>query len=137
MKKSKIIIALILSFVVIMMFGCGDNSDPTATNNPTTNPSGTSAPTQEPTQEPSFNGYTVRVVDENGKGIPGCIVQLCKDSCIPSQTDADGIAKYNVPEDEYKVTFVTLPDGYTYSGDEQTFYFESGSKEMTITLNAQ
>lgn len=80
--------------------------------------------------------YTVKVVDENGAPIVGAAVQLCKEACIPSVTNAEGVATFELAEDEYKVSFVMLPAGYTYSGTEDTFYFESGSKEMTITLKA-
>ncbi len=81
--------------------------------------------------------YSVKVVDESGAPIAGAIVQLCKDACVPGPTNAEGVAEFKLAEDEYKVSFLTLPAGYTYSGTEDTFYFEDGSKEMTITLKAE
>ena len=52
-----------------------------------------------------------------------------------AMTDANGQAKFSVMEADYKVSFLSLPAGYTYSGDAQEFYFEEGF-ELTITLKA-
>ena len=137
MRKSKLLILLIIVLGVVMMFGCGGESDPTATNTPAANdPTPGGSPTTAPTQEPAADGYKVTIVDETGKGLENVYVQLCKDTCVPSKTDANGVATFNLPEDEYKVALLKLPDGYTYSGEETEFYFESGSKEMTIVLKA-
>lgn len=81
--------------------------------------------------------YTVTVVDEDGNPIAGALVQLCKESCFPSATDADGVARFSLVEEDYKVSFLTLPAGYTYSGEEQEFYFEDGAVELTITLKPE
>lgn len=95
----------------------------------------TEAPeTEAPAEEQG--GYAVTVLDESGAPIAGAMVQLCKDACIPSFTDAEGVARFALPEDTYKVSFVMLPEGYTYVDDVQEFYFEAGSMEMTITLKA-
>ena len=80
--------------------------------------------------------YTVNVVDEAGNPIAGAMVQLCKDTCFPGVTDANGVAKFTLAEDEYKVSFLALPAGYTYVDDTQEFYFADGSMELTITLKA-
>jgi len=81
--------------------------------------------------------YTVTVVDEAGNPIAGALVQLCNESCFPSATGDDGVAKFALDEANYKVSFLTLPAGYTYSGEEQEFYFEAGSVELTITLKPE
>jgi len=81
--------------------------------------------------------YTVTVVDEEGNPIVGALVQLCNESCFPSATGDDGVAKFALDEANYKVSFLTLPAGYTYSGEEQEFYFEAGSVELTITLKPE
>lgn len=90
--------------------------------------------TEAPAEEEG--GYTVTVLDENGAPIAGAMVQLCKDACVPGVTDAEGVAKFNLPEDTYKVSFLALPAGYTYVDEVQEFYFENGSMDMTITLKA-
>jgi hypothetical protein len=79
--------------------------------------------------------YTVKVVDEGGNPVVGAGVQLCKDTCLPAITDEDGIAEFRVAEDpEYKVSFMSVPEGY--EGAEEAYYFESGSYELVITLKA-
>ena len=79
--------------------------------------------------------YTVKVLDGNGSPMAGVAVQICKDSCMPGMTDAEGVATFRVAEAEgYKVSFLTVPEGYTAEAEE--FYFEAGSTEMTLTLTA-
>ena len=76
--------------------------------------------------------YTITVVDEAGNPIAGALVQICKDACIPGATDESGVARFQVAEDEYKVSFVMMPEGFT--AEEENFYFDDGSCEMTIVL---
>lgn len=78
--------------------------------------------------------YTVTVVDENGEPVANAAVQICKDSCLPGMTNEEGVAKFNVVEDDYKVSFMTMPEGFEAEAEE--FYFEEGSYELTITLKA-
>lgn len=81
--------------------------------------------------------YRVKVVDETGNPIVGAMVQMCLETCFPGVTNADGVAEFGLKEADYKVTFMSVPAGYTYSSEEQEFYFEDGSKEMTIILKKQ
>ena len=81
--------------------------------------------------------YYVTVTDEAGAPLSGVMVQICKDACLPGMTDASGTATFNVLEDDYKVSFLSLPAGYTYTTEETEFYFEEGSFEMTLTLKAE
>ena len=79
--------------------------------------------------------YTVKVVDGSGAPMAGVAVQICKDSCMPGVANAEGVATFRVAEDEgYKVSFLTVPEGYTAEAEE--FYFEAGITEMTLTLTA-
>ena len=77
--------------------------------------------------------YKVTVQDENGAPVVGAFVQICKEACIPAPTDANGVATWTVAEDDYKVSFVIVPAGYTA---EEAYYFEGDSTEMTIVLKA-
>lgn len=80
--------------------------------------------------------YTITVVDQNGNGVPGVVVQLCDaESCkLPVSTDENGVAVCQCPESEYHVALNTIPEGY--SSDVLEFYFDSGSRELTITITA-
>lgn len=136
MKKISLITITIVILSMIVMFGCGDDNVIEPTTEPTTTPGVTIAPTQEPTKAP-FNGYTVRIVDENNELIKvSAMVQLCADSCIPAPV-VDGVAQFNVEDNTYKVSFLSLPEGYTYIDEKQEFYFDGGSKELTIVLKAE
>lgn len=80
--------------------------------------------------------YTVKVVDEAGNPVAGAMVQICSENCYPNSTNAEGIATYNVVEDEYKVSFINIPAGYELASEQTEFYFEEGSNEIVITLKA-
>ena len=81
--------------------------------------------------------YRVKVQDEAGSPIVGAMVQICLDTCLPGMTNEEGVAEYQVAEADYKVSFLALPEGYTYTTEETEFYFDAGSTEMTITLKAE
>ena len=81
--------------------------------------------------------YKVTVTDEAGNPVVGAMVQICKDDCFPSVTDAEGVATFTRPETEgYKVSFISLPEGYEYLDEKTDFYYEGDAKELTITLKA-
>lgn len=81
--------------------------------------------------------YCVTLVDEEGNPFAGVMLQMCKDLCVPAVTDEAGVARFNLEEDYYDVKVTALPEGYTYSGDEDVFHFEDGSLELTITLKPE
>ena len=128
---------LIFALAICLLLGlCACGAD-------TQVPGTTAAPTVEQTQPtteaaPVEDGkvtYTVKVVDGSGNPMSGVAVQICKDSCLPAMTDASGVATFRVVETEgYKVSFLTIPEGYTAEAEE--FYFEAGVTEMTLTLTA-
>lgn len=97
----------------------------------------TEAPVEEtePAIPDGMVQYKVTVVDEGGNPVAGAMVQLCKDSCVPAVTDANGVATFTLPEDDYKASMLAMPTGYEYAGEADTFYFE-GAFELTITLKA-
>jgi hypothetical protein len=78
----------------------------------------------------------IKVTDTEGNPIAGAMVQVCKDSCLPGVTDANGVAKFAVAEDTgYKASFLSLPEGYVYVDETVTeWYFEDGATEITIQL---
>ena len=117
--------------LVLMLCACGSEETPETTAAPMET---TAAPTTVPVDDGKVE-YVIHVVDESGAPISGAMVQICLDACYPGMTDANGQAKFSVLEDDYKVSFLSLPAGYTYSGDAQEFYFEDGF-ELTITLKA-
>ncbi|MBO5867455.1 MAG: hypothetical protein J6Q54_00935 [Oscillospiraceae bacterium] len=135
--KMRNIWMLMLALVMVFTL-CACNSGETgATQAPTQAPTEATtepAETTEPTLPEGKAVYTVKVVDEGGNPVVGAMVQLCLEACIPSITDAEGVATYTVDEANYKVSFVAMPEGYT--SDVTEFYFDAGSYELTITLKA-
>lgn len=136
--KKFISIALLLC-MALSLCACGsdENTTPATTEAPVVV---TEAPTEAPaaTEAPVAEGmttYTVTVVDAEGNPMAGAMVQICLDACIPAVTDASGVATWNVAEADYKVSFLTVPAGYT--AEAENFYFENGSTDLTITLTAE
>lgn len=129
--KNILAIMLVLC-MALSLCACGQPAD----NNPETTAATTPSTSQQ--TDPIDDGkaeYKVTVLDESGNPVANAMVQICKDACLPGMTNADGVATFNVAEDEgYKVSFMTMPEGYT--ADAEEFYFEAGATEMTITLKA-
>lgn len=133
MKKIRCVFAMILALSMFALCACGGSG----TENKTTEAQETTVATEaEQTTEAATEAdyYKVKVVDESGTPIVGALVQMCLDSCFPAATNENGVAQFALEEADYKVTFLSLPEGYAYSGEETEFHFESGSKEMTIIL---
>jgi hypothetical protein len=52
-------------------------------------------------------------------------------------SDANGVVTFQIPEAQYKVSFLGgVPAGYEYTTEETEFHFEGGSYELTIVLKA-
>ena len=133
MKHLKGLTALVLVLGLLLgLCACGGGETPETTEAPVET---TAAPTTEAVDDGKVE-YIVTVLDESSAPISGAMVQICLDACYPGMTDANGQAKFSVLEADYKVSFLSLPAGYTYSGDAQEFYFEDGY-ELTITLKAE
>ncbi len=97
-----------------------------------------STPTTTTTTQPADDKvtYTVTVTDEEGNPIADAMVQICSDLCVPARTDANGVATWSMEEDEYKVSFLTLPAGYTYADESITNFYFDDETELTIVLKA-
>lgn len=139
MKKISYLL-LVLAMVVssVCLTGCGEKDN----NEGKTTTKSEEAVTTEKNEETttvdnSKVTYKIKVVDESGAGIADAMVQLCKDACVPGKTDANGVAEFVLAEDAYKASVLMMPEGYTYSGTEEEFYFADGETEITITLKAQ
>lgn len=135
----KLIAIVLMLTMALSLAACGGNSaaetEAPETEAPVVTTEAPVVETEAPVEEE--DAYIVTVVDEAGNPIAGAMVQMCKDTCFPGVTGADGVAKFVLAEDEYKVSFLALPAGYTYVDDAQEFYFEDGSMELTITLKAE
>ncbi len=128
MKKVLAIFAVIC--LVFCFAACTDNGG----NNPT-EPE-TSVETTAATQAES-EAFKVNVVDAEGNGVKGVMVQICKDVCIPSMTDENGVATFNIEiTDEHKLSVLSCPEGYAYNGEAEV-YLEEGETEYTVELDAQ
>ena len=135
--KKLISVALMLCMILgLCACGSADDNTPATTEAPVVV---TEAPTEAPAETEAevpegMVTYTVTVVDEEGNPISGAMVQICLDACIPAVTNESGVAEWTVEEADYKVSFLTTPEGY--AADTENYYFEAGSTELTLTLKA-
>ena len=133
--RKLIMILCVLLCISCVLCACGEQ--PTGNAEESTQTSTTSS--TEDSKKPVDDGkvtYTVKVIDENGNGITGGMIQFCLDACMPCPLDANGVASMKLAEADYKVSFTVIPTGYELAGDKTEFYFDDGSYEMTITLKA-
>ena len=135
----KAITAILMMSIVMILMACGSsgnkNSESGKDNSETESETDTLDENPEkPSQDDGKIQYKVTVVDESGKPIAGAMVQMCAESCFPAVADENGVAIFRLAEAEYKVSFLSLPTGYTHMGESTDYYFGAGSTEMTITL---
>lgn len=128
----KLLILLLALCMLVALCACGETADGDSGGTTTTTTS-TSASTTTTTQDSSKVTYTVTVVNEQNEPIAGAMVQLCLETCFPAVADENGVATFSLDEADYKVSFLTAPEGYAV---EDAYYFADGSTELTITLKA-
>ena len=135
----KVITAILMMGIVMSLIACGSAGEKNSESGKDNSEIGNVTDTQDknseqPSQDDGKTQYKVTIVDESGKPIAGAMVQMCADSCFPAVADENGVATFRLAEAEYKVSFLSLPTGYTHMGESTDYYFETGSTEMTITL---
>lgn len=135
MKNLKKVLAVLLALGMLLCFcACGGN-DEGKTTTTTTNTTTENNQTENDTAVEN-KGFKVTVVDEAGNAVSGVMVQVCKESCVPAVTDAEGVATFNVEiTDGYKLQVARCPEGYEYDG-EADIYLEDGATDYTITVKA-
>lgn len=132
MKNIKALIAiLLLGCMVFCLFSCtGSGNTEETTEADTTAEDTTVADT---TEAPA--GFAVTVVDGDGNAVPGVMVQICKDACIPARTDDKGVATFNIAiEDGHKLSVMSCPEGYEYTGEAE-IYLDEGATEYTLEIS--
>ncbi len=134
MRITKKLLCIILTACFMLSFVACTSSD--VENNADETPKNDVIETEEvkDTEEPAPAGFKVTVTDETGAAVAGVVLQVCKDTCVPAVTDADGVANFNVEvTSEHKVSVLTLPEGYEYTGEAE-IYLEDGMTELTVEI---
>ncbi len=82
--------------------------------------------------------FTVKVVDADGAAVAGVVVQVCKDECVPATTDETGVATFKLEITEgYKLSVVSCPEGYEYTGGEVALTAGITEYELKIQKKAE
>ena len=65
-----------------------------------------------------LQAYIMHVVDQDGNPVEEVTVNFCTDvSCVPKESDEDGLITFTGAPDAYHVTIVDAPDGYSWDED--------------------
>lgn len=144
MSNLKRFLALMLVLCVgfsLCACGSGDSNTEGSGSSQNTEPTGTTQGTESTTSTDTTSDgkvdYQVTVVYPDGTPVVGCYVQIClEDLCYtPEVTDENGVATFRLKEqDGYKTKLAVAVKGYIHA---DYIYFESGAKEITITLVAE
>lgn len=134
MKNLKKVLAVLLAFGMLLCFcACGGNDDGKTTTTTTTTTENKQTEDAPAVENKSFK---VTVVDEGGNAVPGVMVQICKDACVPARTDDNGVATFSIEiTDGYKLSVMSCPEGYEYTGEAE-IYLENGATEYTLEIKA-
>lgn len=146
MKKLLIVLlalALLASTALSLVSCGGDGSTDGGANTDNNNDAGTddngSGNGNENTDEKV--DYTVKVVDENGNGVPGVPVDLYVGPAknpVELYTDSKGVATHKMKETNLPIyaSLGILPEGYG-DGESTEVDFAAGAKTATITVVKQ
>ena len=133
----KVIMAMLVLSIMAGLVACGGTGNGDTENNSENKTTESQVESQESeTEESEADGkvvYKVTVVDADGNPVAGTMVQVCTDeTCFaPVSTDDNGVAEFKLAEaDGYKTKLIS-------ASDDEYVYFEAGSKEATITMNAE
>ena len=133
------IAALIIAIVVILVVCLGgkdtnNDKDDTDTKDKIEKEEDKEENKDEESDEKEEATFTVKVVDAEGNPVAGVVVQVCKDECVPATSDDAGLATFKLEITEgYKLSVVTCPEGYEYTGEAEVA-LEVGAKEYTLTV---
>lgn len=158
MKNFKRIASLVLALMlalsmVVLMASCGEEENPPASSQSSTGSSNTGSSNPDSTTDSSNpdngevdmnnpNLVKVTVVDEKGNPVKGAVVQICQgENCFiqPILTGENGVGtrEYSSLSGETlkaKINSVDGLDSYLLPADDGYVYFQSGSRELTITV---
>ena len=127
----KLLVVLLAICMLFSFCACGadtDNKDNDVSSAPVSSNEDTSS-------EEQTSKFEVKVVDSDGNAVEGVMVQICKDTCIPAKTDANGVATFNIEvTSEHKLSVLSCPAGYEYTGEAEV-YMEDGATEYTVELS--
>ena len=64
----------------------------------------------------------------------GSVESVVKKYVGEEKSEYFDVYTFKLEDAEYKVSFLTLPAGYTHAGSEENYYFDGDATELTITL---
>lgn len=137
MKNLKKVLAVLLAVGMLLCFcACGGNNDDEPEQPSSSAPAESNSQPENDSAVENKASFTVKVVDEGGNPVSGVMVQVCKDACVPARTDDNGVAVFNIEiTDGYKLSVMSCPEGYEYTGEEQV-YLDNGATDYTLELKA-
>lgn len=78
--------------------------------------------------------YKVTVTDQDGKPVPGCVLNFCtEEACTSVICGENGVAEFRGEPYAYRVQVLSLPDGYDFDGGDELFVKAAGD-ELSVTV---
>ena len=137
------IVALIVAIVVILVVCLGGKDKDTYKEDDKTkveqnDDKDKDEATEEESDDKEEATFAVKVVDGDGTAVAGVVVQVCKDECVPATTDETGVATFKLEITEgYKLSVVSCPEGYEYTGEEIALTAGITEYELKIQKKAE
>ncbi len=77
---------------------------------------------EEKKAENTAQAYIVHVLDQDNNPVGEVIINFCNDtSCVPKESDEDGLITFTGAPDAYHVMIIDAPDGYSYDEDYEMY----------------
>ena len=71
--------------------------------------------------------YTVKFVDQEGRPVPQCVVNLCTDTmCQTFVTDENGMVEAEMEKGIYHVQVLKIPEGYSFDLNTERYTQRNG-----------
>ena len=75
-----------------------------------------------PAEQEQAQAYILHIVDQNGKPVPGMMVNFCTDTtCSLTQSDENGIISFDGGPDVYHIQLLKAPEGYSFDSDFELY----------------
>lgn len=128
------IAVLIIAIVVILVVSLGGKDTDNDKDDTKTKDKIEKEEDKEEEVEEEKATFTVKVADTEGNPIAGVVVQVSKDENITATSDDAGVATFNLEITEgYKLSVVTCPEGYEYTGEAEVA-LEAGITEYELKI---
>ncbi len=122
MVFKKITVLISVFCLIFCLCSCGSDKDSDLTQS------------EFETLKNSAPKITVTVIDNDGNAVEGVVLQIRKESVLTARTNRAGKAVFPLaPINGYKLSVISCPDGYEYTG-EIYIHINQGVSDYTLEI---